>query len=156
MYKGGVVGTCDLQRYSQSRRTACCHTEQPLEVIPASSSHWQPMDNFLFHRNYTRQTSGTAMNREAAGFVNSAVNEHSLCESEIRNGKTIHSVIFDKFERNSQIKFFMASGDPEITWKKFTCLENDGCDYCRPLRCQSIYCVRVCQLEEKVSSISAV
>ena len=33
------------------------------------------MDTFLFHRNYTRQTSGMAVNCEAAGFVNSAVNE---------------------------------------------------------------------------------
>ena len=32
-----------------------------------------PMDTFLFHRNYTRQTSGMAVNREAAGFVNSTV-----------------------------------------------------------------------------------
>ena len=57
------------------------------------------------------------MNRETTGFVNSAVKEHSLCESEVRNGKTIHSLIFDKFERNSQIKFFMASGDQELPGK---------------------------------------
>ena len=63
----------ELQRYSQSCHMACRHTERHQEVVPASGSHWQPMDTFLFHRNYTRQTSGTAMNREAAGFVNSAV-----------------------------------------------------------------------------------
>ena len=62
-----------LQRYSQSCRTACRGTERPQEVIPAGSSHWQPMDTFLFHRNYTRQTSGTAVNRETTGFVNSTV-----------------------------------------------------------------------------------
>ena len=63
----------DLQRYSQSHRTACRRTEWPRDIVPASGSHWQPMDTFLFYRNYTRQTSGTAVNREAASFVNSAV-----------------------------------------------------------------------------------
>ena len=48
-------------------------TERSLEVVLYGSSHWQPMDTFLFHRNYTRQTSGMAVSREAAGFVNSAV-----------------------------------------------------------------------------------
>ena len=31
------------------------------------------MDTFLLHRNYTRQTSGTAVKGEATSFVNSAV-----------------------------------------------------------------------------------
>ena len=61
------------QRYSQSHRTACHRTKRSLGVVPAGGSHWQPMDTFLFHRNYTRQTSGMAVNHEAAGFVNSAV-----------------------------------------------------------------------------------
>ena len=45
----------------------------PSEAIPAGSSHWQPMDTFLFHRNYTSGNHGTAENSEAGGFVNSAV-----------------------------------------------------------------------------------
>ena len=65
--------SAELQHYSQSRRMACHRTEWPLEVVPAGSSHWHPMDTFLFHRSYTRQTSVTAVNREADGFVNSAV-----------------------------------------------------------------------------------
>ena len=35
------------------------------------------MDTFPFHRNYTRQTSGMAVNHEAAGFVNSTVQWYS-------------------------------------------------------------------------------
>ena len=66
-----------LQGYSQTLTKlpyglSLC-TEQSLEVVPAGGSNWQPMDTFLFHRNYTRQTSGTAVSREGAGFVNSAV-----------------------------------------------------------------------------------
>ena len=49
----------------------------PLESIPASGSHSQPMDTFLFHGNCTSQSHGTAGNHEAGGFVNSAVRSHS-------------------------------------------------------------------------------
>ena len=49
----------------------------PLESIPASGSHSQPMDTFLFHGNGTSQSHGMAGNHEAYGFVNSAVRSHS-------------------------------------------------------------------------------
>ena len=48
-----ALWTALLQHYSQSCRTPCHHTEWPLEVVPACGSHWQPLDTFLFHRNYT-------------------------------------------------------------------------------------------------------
>ena len=50
-----------LQRYSQSHRT-----EQSLEGILYGGFLW-------YFRNYTRQTSGTAGNRETGNFVNSGV-----------------------------------------------------------------------------------
>ena len=40
---------------SQSCQIPCHHTERSLETAPASGSHSQPMDIFLFHKNYTRQ-----------------------------------------------------------------------------------------------------
>ena len=69
-----------LQRYSQSRRLLSYRPflknrqqERPPEVVPAGGSHWQPMDTFVFHKNCTSWNHGTAGNREAGGFVNSAV-----------------------------------------------------------------------------------
>ena len=49
-----------LQRYSQSRRTACRRTERGLEGVLYGGFLW-------YFRNNTRQTSGTAVNREAGG-----------------------------------------------------------------------------------------
>ena len=68
-----------LQPYSQIRRLLSYRPfpknrwQDPPEAIPTSGSHWQPMDTFLFHRNCTSRTHGMAGNREASGFVNSAV-----------------------------------------------------------------------------------
>ena len=55
-----------------------CWLEHPPEVVPASSSHWQPMDTFLFHRNCTSWNHGTAGNPEAGGSVNSAVRVRTI------------------------------------------------------------------------------
>ena len=55
-----------LQRYSQSRRTACRRTERSLKGVLYDAFLW-------YFRNYTRPTSGTVVNREACGFVNRAV-----------------------------------------------------------------------------------
>ena len=46
-----------------SRRTACRHTERGLEGVLYGGFLW-------YFRNYTRQTSGTAVNREVGCFVN--------------------------------------------------------------------------------------
>ena len=51
-----------------------CWPEHPPEAIPASGSHWQPMDTFLFHKNCTSWNHGMTGNHEAGYFVNSAVN----------------------------------------------------------------------------------
>ena len=48
-----------------------CQLEHPPEAIPAGSSHWQPMDTFLFHKNCTSWNHGTARNCKAGSFVNS-------------------------------------------------------------------------------------
>ena len=62
-----------LQHYSQSCRLLSyrpflknCQLECPPEVVPASSSHWLPMDTFVLHRNCTSWNHGTAGNREAS------------------------------------------------------------------------------------------
>ena len=79
----GAWTMCSLQRYSQS------HSEKnhwqewnapapppPKNIIPAGSSHSQPMDTFLLHRNYTSRSHATAGNRKADSFVNYAVKSH--------------------------------------------------------------------------------
>ena len=69
-----------LQRYSQSRWLPsyqpfpkCHRKERPTDTVPASGSHSQPMDTFLFHRNCTSGNHGTTGNRDTSSFVNSAV-----------------------------------------------------------------------------------
>ena len=73
------------QRYSQSRQLLsyrlfpkCCWQECPPDTVAASSSHSQPMDTFLSHRNCTNLSQGMAKNHEVGGFVNSAVNSFAI------------------------------------------------------------------------------
>ena len=71
----GTLGTRDpgirqLQRYSQSRRTACRHTERGLEDIPTASS----IQGLWGFQELYQAKSWNGRNREAGGFVNSAVN----------------------------------------------------------------------------------
>ena len=74
-----------LEDYSQSRRLLSyqpfpknCWLEHPPKAVPANSSHWQPMDTFLLHRNCTSQNHGTAGNCKANSFVNSAVRDRKI------------------------------------------------------------------------------
>ena len=61
-----------------------CHSQNansrmpPSDTVPASGSHSQPMDTFLFHRNCTSRRHGMAGNHETGGFINRAVKHLSI------------------------------------------------------------------------------
>ena len=73
--RSAVLWIALLQRYSQSHRPAFCQwLARPQRTIPAAGPIDGCRDGMVEWWNSTRQNRGTAGNREAGGFVNSAVN----------------------------------------------------------------------------------
>ena len=74
------------------------------------------MDTFLFYRNYTRQTSGTAVNREAASFVNRAVRceqteRQRQHQDEHQIGCIVYVVSLGNRTPQAPLPYFQVSGE---------------------------------------------